>query len=420
MKLPKIELQATSPAPAEPPPVLDIEVRHDLSLLLHNLYFITTMKPRPNPWKRRVYAFLLFAGLAFLGWNSIWATEAPEKTIQTYFGDLFSAASLPLWQFLLFLLLMAVLFGLLVDWFQRRLVLRAYKRLGYPPPLSCTYHFNAGGITRIEPHYRLMTPWSHIQPLSEIKEALVFGTSYAAEPILIPKAQLTPETRQAIAYWEAHRLSRVAPSDRSSVPHSLAGENRFELGVPKASEAEVIEMFLYAHRHANPWGTRFREVIPLLPIVLLCVPVYHIALWAIDPYGLPWQVALPLFLEMLTSTFVWPMLIILGVFLAFVACLPLLWRLQAKSVAKKFAERPGNSDFDLIVGEHGVCSDAPTGTGFYAWQSLNAMHRTESQIFMIFGRNFIFTLPLRVMNEEAIARIEALASHALTNRRREA
>ena len=427
MKIPTI--RATAPAlpgtghaePQDAPPVpprpapnsLDIRVTHTLNDVIDMFYLLQTQKVKPvKRWFFTRLALFLAAG-GFLGWNSVWFTANIERTVSTYFADLFSAAVLPLLMVGVMIFLGIVLIMQLIRYDLRQKIRVFMRKTGHDLPLAFTYRLEPAGVVRLEEDLRVIVPWGRLHTLQQDEKRFLFVAPYGTESILIPRKDLTPEEEAAILEWEAYRQSVIDPPHAPAVPENLAGEPRFRSTLPAPTLEDMKGATLYAIRQFSAYRNRYRAALPLIIVSALFVPVAHIVTWAMDPYRLPLDIAFPLFVEMLTTTFVMPTVIIVGVILLSVALTPLFWRVHAGQYAKKtLGGQASLSGYEITVGPSGIRSAEETAAAFYGWSRLTDFRIVKDAAYMSFARGFTFNVPLTSMTAEEQALLQQYATQA--------
>ncbi len=417
MRLPTIKPPASAAnidsAEIAPPDTFEIVVEHRLSDAIDMFYLLQSQKVKPVRKGRFTWLAIILFAAAFLGWNSAWFTADGERTLSIYVDELFSPDILPLIGVFFGVYLVVVLMLLLIDLNQRLDIRAVMKRSGSELPVRILYRFEPAGVLRIEDDYRYILPWGRLHTLQTDEVRYLFVAPFGSESILIPRRNLTREQETRILEWEAYRTTQVDPSHEPCIPKEIAGEPRFDVALPTPSYKELKDATLYAVRQFNNQRNRWRSVLPIIAASALFIPASYVAVWAMDPYRLPIEIAFPLFLEMLGSRALVPTLIFVGVILGMVALYPVWWRVYASSTAKRVLGTGARSGYLITIGASGIRCYEEAGTGFYGWTTLTDFRRIDDYVYMSFGRGFIISLPVALITPDNLALLQSFAEKAL-------
>lgn len=394
-------------APAAPPP-LELAVSltgEDRIAGMRHLYrdLIATQRRR----------ILIFAGIAMfltvLGPISVsWSQGGrgnPALLWRAFVESLTGPTGIFLAAFALIGGLAYLLHGAMMRSRQRRWL----RRENLETPTPCSYRLHETGLDSDEPHHRSQIPAWRLARLAEGPAHLFIEVEGLDDLVALPKRALSAEQKDHIADWAAFCIGRPAPeADEAELPLAAPAEAphialRFNL-TPEDRAAAILRQ----QERLWPRSRRWRGTALGFVFALLLVPAVMLFLWGIDPDRVPFELALPLFAEMLATTF-WRVTAGLCALILLAALVsPWAKRQHAKNLAKVLHERVTDNAFDVILTKDGLMSRQRGLVNRYDWAAFTGSERRGGHIFLILRRGDPLLLPARVLNSDQMQLFDQL------------
>lgn len=402
--------------PAEPLPRL--EVRVDLAPDDWAEALLRTNGVDPSRQRRWILVFLLpciwFATL--LGAFSIWATEGSDRDLATFLNDVAVLPLAPIAVFLAVASLAVALAYLLRRGAAMRKVRRLLRETGFVRAIPLSYIFDEAGVTAVEDGRTTLLPWSRIRSIEETQDHLFLLCGGWSEPVVLPRRRLAQDDLASARRWAEQRMGAQTPRDPSERVPADAGALRLAVTLEGGDAAALI-----ARTQRLPHIRRARLAGFLLAWLGLSLigPLLFVFLWVIDPYRVPFAHAFPLFVEMFPGRFWWwalPSGLVVGAVFLFRKTL-LGW--SAAAAGSHMLEGHDPPPLELTLGEDGIEIEHGPSTDRIGWGAVKGVERTQGHVVLLLSRGSAFPLPLRGLDADGLARLEALlARHIDRSERR--
>ncbi|GLS43551.1 YcxB family protein [Methylobacterium brachythecii] len=357
--------------------------------------------------RRRILTVFLpvIWGLTLLGIVSEYATAGGRRSIAGFFGDLEKLSLMPAGIFL-----GIITAGALVAWATRlwrlRRAIRNDLRADFRQPLRIRYRIDEDGVASDEGVRSGVVPWHWYARLAESDRCLVLVASRVEEPTVIPKRGLDPALLRELRSWCGLIGDTTRPSVKGELP---ARANALRLSYVLGA-ADYAAVTWRAQELPKARWQRAKGFLILFAILSLIAPLLFVFGWVVDPYRLPLDVALPLFIDMFGDLFWMPAL-------AVAVLLGLLWlaqrplrRRSSQAWGRHFAEQARPGTIQAAIDEDGIATRHDGATARFSWASFEGFERTSTHVFLPLARGLAIPLSLTILDAPAIARIEALAA----------
>lgn len=375
-------------------------------------------RPRLMAVRRRILTIgvpvLWFSAL--LGLVSNWATEGGRrgKTVSGFLQDLPALSLTPLIALLAVTALACLALYAAFPKIMRRRLVAAMLAPGEDTQLPVRYRFDESGITQDTSDLHATLPHRFIQGLDEDHRYIFVLTDTESEPIVLDKTDLSAAQADGVREWGrawAAPSASANPVDDTDPFGDTAGEAvRVAFTLTAADRATLVLRSLDrpAMRRA-----RIRGALTIFLGLSLIYPAIVAFSWAVDPYRVPFSIAFPLFIEMVSADFWKPALV--GAALAVLSLV--LERVYRHGAADKVGEtlaaeaRAGT--FFILADPDGISVSHAGARARFAWKIFRSCEHRGDLIVLALRWGSVLPLPLRAFDPDSLARFEALAAQHL-------
>ncbi|SFB04959.1 hypothetical protein SAMN03159496_01545 [Rhizobium sp. NFR07] len=407
MKLPTVRRDPTDAS--EPAPPLEITVTQTIddrvqALVMQEIaYGVRSkgkIKARAVMW---IWLWLFFVlALGFFLYDDI-----RERGIEVFLTGSAIATILPI----LLLLVAATVADLLWSRGAARRKRGKYRRyltrLGETGQRAVTFRFDGEGITLTEEdEMAQLQPWHDKLSMTDEDGWLCFTGHMHELCIVIPKRDLSAQEIEAVERWNEQRSAAGPPASLAIQP-DLAGAE-IARSEPFTSSRDELIATVEETGNSQAWRTHRTKVFVAIAIALsLLTPAFYLIGWIIDPDRLPLAIALPIYLELFSTTFWKHALVAVAVLAVFAALNPMLRRWGARFYADQMLAA-GLGESTVTVGEDGLLDDGTAIRMFIPWRAIRKCRITPEHIFLTIRLGAVLTYPKRVFPADKIAAIDAL------------
>ena len=399
--------------PPEPPLLFEAPLSYDDRFAS----VLRVQKPRLDRQRRRSLTVVLpvLCLLVVLGSVSAWATSDRRNGFADFFREVGSFDWLPLLAGLAVVVVMCVGAWLLHPVLIRQQLRAALGPRGADGPVTVRYRLDEEGITWDGADLKSFTPWSFLSGLDEDRERIFVLTNVPDNPFVLRKAALGAEVLEAIRLRVTEAAGRPDAAGGEAVPQAAPDAVRLSYTL---SEKERAALILYTMNTRSMRLSRLRSALFWIAGLSLLYPLLLAVLWAMDPYRVPFEAALPLYLEMIRADAWQPTIGATALVGLMLAINPLLRRFAARDPARQAtaAARPG--DYHVAFDADGLASSHGRAQARFHWEAFRGRARAGDLILLKLPWGSVVPVPARAFASGDLPRFEALLARHLPLRSR--